>query len=93
MEKLAQETETHLETATASREDFSREFGRSKETALTRRIPESNVERLSFDKKEFDAFDQRLKTLQTAVGEAEAGWTAYWPGQGRLRADPARRRF
>jgi len=73
MEKLAEETHAELATASAAREEFSREFARlDKESRTLSDYLKSTVERLSVDKKEFDAFDHRLRSLSTAVGESEA---------------------
>jgi len=72
MEKLAQETSVQLSAATTAREEFSREFVRlDKESRGLSDYLKTTVERLSIDKKEFDAFDQRLRGLSSAVGEAE----------------------
>ena len=72
MEKLAQETTAQLSAATTAREEFSREFVRlDKESRGLSEYLKTTIERLSVDKKEFDAFDQRLRGLGTAVSEAE----------------------
>jgi chromosome segregation ATPase len=72
MEQLAVETEAHLGSAMATREDFSREFARLEQDsrALTEYL-KHNVERLAVEKKEFDAFDHRLKALQNGIADAE----------------------
>ena len=72
MEKLADDTEAHLATAMATREDFSREFARLEQESrgLTEYLKQ-NVERLAVEKKEFDAFDHRLKALQSGIADAE----------------------
>jgi len=73
MEQLAKATTQELAAATAAREQFQREStqlegqGRSLADYLR-----STIERLSVDKKEFDAFDQRLKSLSAAVAETES---------------------
>ena len=72
MEKLSQETTAQLSAATTAREEFSREFVRlDKDSRALSEYLKTTVERLSVDKKEFDAFDHRLRGLSTAVGEAE----------------------
>jgi chromosome segregation ATPase len=73
MEKLAEDTHAELSAAAAAREEFSREFARlDKESRMLSEYLKSTVERLSIDKKEFDAFDHRLRGLSTAVSESEA---------------------
>ena len=65
MEKLAQETTAQLSAATTAREEFGREFARlDKESRALSEYLKSTVERLGVDKKEFDAFDQRLRALR-----------------------------
>ena len=72
MEKLWQETSAQLSAATTAREEFSREFVMlHKESRTLSEYLKTTVERLSVDKREFDAFDHRLRGLSTAVGEAE----------------------
>ncbi len=72
MEKLAEETHAELSAAAAAREEFSREFARlDKESRTLSDYLKTTVERLSVDKKEFDAFDHRLRGLSTAVTESE----------------------
>jgi len=73
MEQLAKTTADQLAAATAARDDFVRESQRLE--AERRSVSEAlkaTLERLSFDKKEVDAFDERLKALAKAVGETEA---------------------
>lgn len=73
MEKLAQETTAQLNAATTAREEFGREFARlDKESRGLAEYLKTTVERLAVDKKEFDQFDHRLRTLSGAVAEAEA---------------------
>ncbi len=72
MEKLSQETSAQLSAATTAREEFSREFVLlHKESRTLSEYLKTTVERLSVDKREFDAFDHRLRGLSMAVGEAE----------------------
>jgi chromosome segregation ATPase len=72
VEQLAKQTTQELAAATTSRDEFLRQSaqfdaqGRSLADYLR-----SAIERLTVDKKEFDAFDQRLKSLSAAVGETE----------------------
>jgi DNA repair exonuclease SbcCD ATPase subunit len=72
MEQLAQTTTQELAAAAASREEFLHESarlegqGRSLADYLR-----TTIDKLSVDKKEFDAFDQRLKSLSAAMGQTE----------------------
>src|SRR6185436_8832587 len=72
MEKLAQDTSNQLSTATTAREEFGREFARlDKESRQLSDYLKSTIERLAVDKKEFDQFDHRLRTLAGSVAESE----------------------
>ena len=72
VEQLAKAATQELAVATAAREQFQRESaqleGQGHSIADYLR---ATIERLSVDKKEFDAFDQRLKSLSAAVGQTE----------------------
>jgi chromosome segregation ATPase len=73
MDQLAKETADELAAATAAREAFAGDSRRIE--AQTRSLAEemkASLERLSFDKKEVDAFDERLKALAKALGATEA---------------------
>jgi chromosome segregation ATPase len=73
MEQLAKATADQLAAATAVRDDFVRESQRLEaESRSLSEAMKATLERLSFDKKEVDAFDERLKALAKAVGETEA---------------------
>ena len=73
MEKLAQETGAQLSAATTAREEWGREFARlDKESRGLSEYLKTTVERLAVDKKEFEQFDHRLRTLSGSVAEAEA---------------------
>ena len=72
MEGLAQATTQELAAATAARDEYLRESARLE--GQGRSLAEylrSTLERLSVEKKEVDAFDQRLKSLSLALGESE----------------------
>ncbi|HTT41315.1 MAG TPA: hypothetical protein VMH32_26965 [Burkholderiales bacterium] len=72
MEELAKATAEQLAAATAARDEFAREAQRLEtESRSLSGAMKATLERLSFDKKEVDAFDQRLKALAKAVGETE----------------------
>jgi chromosome segregation ATPase len=73
MEQLARATAEQLAAATTARDDFVRESQRLE--AETRSLAEAmraSLERLSREKSDIDAFDERLKALAKAVGETEA---------------------
>ncbi len=73
MEELAQTTTHELAAASTAREAFMRESARLESQGLTlSEYLRSTIERLSVEKGEVDAFDQRLKSLSLAVGESEA---------------------
>lgn len=72
IEQLARTTVDQLAAATAARDDFVRESQRL-ETG-SRSLAEAmraSLERLSLEKREVDAFDERLKTLAKAVSDTE----------------------
>jgi chromosome segregation ATPase len=73
VERLARSTHEELAAATAAREAFMRESTQleGQGRALTEAL-RGTLEKLSVDKQEFDAFDQRLKALSAAVGETES---------------------
>src|SRR6185369_15635461 len=71
-EKLAAETSAQLESAALLRQETERETGKLKKEAGTLLdAVRGQVDTLAFQKKEFEAFDERLRTLQTGVGDAE----------------------
>ncbi len=72
MEQLAKATAEQLAAATAAREAFVRESQRiENESHALSEAMRATLDRLAFDKKEVDAFDERLKALAKAVGETE----------------------
>ncbi len=73
MEQLASETAEQLGAATAARDDFLRESQRlAGETRSMADAMKASLDRLQVDKKEVDAFEERLKALAKAVGETES---------------------
>ena len=72
MDELAQASTHELAAATAARDEFLRESVRleGQGHALTEYM-KSAIERLSVQRREVDAFDERLKSLSLAVGESE----------------------
>src|SRR5262249_21199014 len=72
-EKLAAEADAHLESAVNLRQEAERETGKLKKdgTALLDAV-RGQVEALAIKKKEIEAVDERLRTLQAGVGDAES---------------------
>ena len=73
IEKLAAETNAQLESATKLRQETERETGKLKKeaTSLLDAV-RGQVDTLALKKKEFEAFDERLRSLQASVGDAES---------------------
>ena len=72
-EKLAAETSAQLENATKLRQETERESGKLKKDAgVLLDVVRGQVDALAMRKKEFEAFDERLRSLQTGVGDAES---------------------
>src|ERR1051326_2966222 len=72
-EKLAAETDAQLETASRLRQEADHETAKLKKDAnLLLDSVRTHVDALGLKKKEFEAFDERLRTLQGSVGDAEA---------------------
>src|SRR5947208_16064837 len=72
MEKLVGETTSQLDHTTKAKDELTRDMARFEKEghSLTESI-RSHVERLSVEKKEFEAFEQRLHTLKTSIGASE----------------------
>src|SRR5256885_16708848 len=72
-EKLAAETDAQLETASKLRQEAERETGKlKKDAASLLDAVRGQVDTLGVKKKEFEAFDERLRTLHAGVGDAES---------------------
>ncbi len=72
MDQLTKATAEQLAEVTAARDDFVRESQRlANEGRSLSEAMKANLDRLSVEKKEVDAFDERLKALAKAVGETE----------------------
>src|SRR5207237_3917284 len=72
-EKLAAETDAQLETASKLRQEAERETGKlKKEAATLLDAVRGQVDTLAVKKKEFETFDERLRTLQSGIGDAES---------------------
>src|SRR4029453_15483938 len=79
-EKLASETNAQLEAATKLRQETERETGKLKKEATTLLdAVRGQVDTLGLKKKEFEAFDERLRSLQSGVGDAESRMEAVAP--------------
>jgi chromosome segregation ATPase len=72
MERLAADTTSQLDTAARAKDELAREIARVEKDgqALSESV-RGHLDKLSVEKREFEAFDQRLRLLQTAVAEAE----------------------
>lgn len=74
IEKLARDVGGQLDTALQSKEAFALEVARlDKERGSLTDFVRGYTERLTVERKDFDAFDQRVRTLQGAIAEAEKG--------------------
>ena len=74
IERLARDTQAQLLTATKSKEELSTDvdrLGRDREELAE--FMRGYLERLTVERKEFDAFEQRVAVLRTAIGTVEAG--------------------
>jgi len=65
---------SQLDTAMKAKESFGNEVARldKDRTSLTEFV-RGYTERIAIERKDFDAFDQRVRTLQAAITEAEKG--------------------
>ena len=63
-----------LDAGTKARDAFAIDLAKLEKdrTSLTDFV-RGYIDRLAVERKEFDAFDQRVKALQTSIGEAEKG--------------------
>lgn len=73
IEKLAAETSAQLESATKAKEALERDVVRlEKDNATAVEFGRTLLEKHSVQRKEAEAFDQRVKTLQATLAEAES---------------------
>ncbi|HEV8346927.1 MAG TPA: hypothetical protein VGQ16_10155 [Vicinamibacterales bacterium] len=73
IEKLTQDTSADLDTAVKVRQEAERETAKlTKDAGTLLDAVRGQVDTLGVKKKEFEAFDERLRALQTTVGDAEA---------------------
>ena len=72
IEKIVEETNSKIDVATKIRDEFTRETARmEKDGRALVDVMRTYVEKLALEKKEFEAFDLRLRALQGSVHEAE----------------------
>src|SRR5215471_17016439 len=77
VEKLAREVGGQLDSGMKARDAFSSDLARlEKDRGGLTDFVRAYTDKLPIERKEFEAFDQRVKALQTSVGEAEKGMEA-----------------
>src|SRR5205085_2819860 len=77
VEKLAREVGGQLDTGMRARDAFESDLARlEKDRAALTEFVRSHTDNLAVERKEFDAFDQRVKALQGSVSEAEKAMEA-----------------
>ena len=77
IEKLTLEAAAQLDGVAKTRQEAERDTARlSKDTAALLETARGHVDALAIKKKEFEAFDERVHTLQGSVGDAESRMTA-----------------
>ena len=74
VEKMSREVTGQLDTGAKARDSFSLDLAKLEKdrTSLTDFV-RGYIERIAGERKEFEAFDQRVKALQTSIVEAEKG--------------------
>src|SRR5256885_13061806 len=73
IEKLSEETDQRMDAAAKLNTEVGRETAKlQKESTILLEAVRTELNTLSFKKKEFEAFDERLGTLQSSVGDAES---------------------
>ncbi len=77
IERLSDDTSMRLDTAAKSNQEFQRETARlEKDSKLMLEAVRSEVNALTIRRKEFEAFDERLRALNTSVSDAEVRMSA-----------------
>ena len=72
IDQLVGETNARLDAATTMRDEFLRETARmEKDGHALVDVMRSSVERLALEKREFEAFDERLRALRDSIQDAE----------------------
>ncbi len=73
VEKITQETNAQLETATKTQQQVQRDTDKLvKEAVALGDSVRGQVDTLAIRKREFETFDERVRSLQTSVGDAES---------------------
>src|SRR4029079_17003837 len=91
VEKLAREVTGQLDTGVKARDGFASDLAKlEKDRAALTDFVRAYTDKLAIERKEFEAFDQRVKALQSSVGEAEKGMEAL-AARDRLAASMAQR--
>src|SRR6202163_4263157 len=73
IEKLAQETSAQIDAAAKARQEAERETAKlTRDAGSLLESARSQVDALDVKKKEFEAFDERVRGLQGSVGDAES---------------------
>ena len=87
IEKLAGDTTTQVEAATKVKEGWSREIARiEKDGRAMGESIRSHVERLSVEKKDLEAFDQRLRVCRRQWAARRSAWMRSPPGTSGWRS-------
>jgi len=74
VEKLSREVTGQLDTGAKSRDSFALDLVKlEKDRAGLTDFVRGYMDRVTVERKEVDAFDQRVKALQSSIGEAEKG--------------------
>src|SRR5262245_22504148 len=77
IEKLTQDTNAQIDAAAKLRQEAERETAKlTRDAGTLLETVRAQVDTLGISKKEFEAFDERLRSLNTSVGDAESRMTA-----------------
>lgn len=91
VEKLAREVGGQLDSGMKARDAFATDLARlEKDRVQLTDFVRTYTDRIAIERKEFDAFDQRVKALQGSVAEAEKGMEGL-AARDRLAASMAQR--
>ena len=77
VERLSEDTSVRMDAAAKLNQEFQRETARlEKDSKMMLEAVRSEVNALTIRRKEFEAFDERLRALNTSVGDAEVRMSA-----------------
>jgi DNA repair exonuclease SbcCD ATPase subunit len=77
IEKIARDVTGQLDTALKAKETFTLDVARlERDRSTLTEFIRGYTEKMTVERKEFDAFDNRVRVLQTSVAEAEKGMEA-----------------